>query len=198
MEGRSSKTHLIPISPTAAPPSPDKTHSPKLLEMHTSHQTPLHLAARNGHVDVIKILLQHGMDINVQTENGSALVEAAMYGKLPRARLSACIAASGPQVLTSASRNPTGKAKVVHLLLESGIDASAKNSLGQTALDILNNIPARKAQEIRDIIEGYLNSGHISSSSSGKEVCLVSSATLFRFFFQTILANTTPVLLLFP
>ncbi len=43
--------------------------------------TCLHLAARNGHNDIIKLLILYGFDINRFTPQGNALHEACCYGR---------------------------------------------------------------------------------------------------------------------
>uniref|UniRef100_A0AAZ3QQU4 Ankyrin repeat and sterile alpha motif domain-containing protein 1B n=1 Tax=Oncorhynchus tshawytscha TaxID=74940 RepID=A0AAZ3QQU4_ONCTS len=97
------------------------TAHPNLMSSHgTRRHTPLHLAARNGHHSAVHTLLEAGMDVNSQTENGSALHEAALYGKMD----------------------------VVRLLLDSGIDANITDCQGRTALEILREHPAQKSQQI--------------------------------------------------
>ncbi|XP_023933691.1 caskin-2, partial [Lingula anatina] len=49
--------------------------------------TGLHLAAKNGHGDIIRLLLQAGVDINRQTLQGTCLHEAALYGKIEVVKL---------------------------------------------------------------------------------------------------------------
>ncbi|XP_047232630.1 caskin-2-like isoform X3 [Girardinichthys multiradiatus] len=83
--------------------------------------TPLHLAARNGHKDIIKLLLKAGIDINRATKAGTALHEAALYGKT----------------------------EVVRLLLDGGINVNMRNTYNQTALDIVNQFTTSTAS--RDI-----------------------------------------------
>ncbi|XP_037113242.1 caskin-2 [Syngnathus acus] len=83
--------------------------------------TPLHLAARNGHKDVIGLLLKAGIDINATTKSGTALHEAALYGKT----------------------------EVVRLLLDAGVDVNIRNTYNQTALDIVNQFTTSHAS--RDI-----------------------------------------------
>ncbi|XP_042183607.1 caskin-2 isoform X6 [Oncorhynchus tshawytscha] len=81
--------------------------------------TPLHLAARNGHKDIIRLLLKAGIDINRTTKAGTALHEAALYGKT----------------------------EVVRQLLEAGIDVNIRNTYNQTALDIVNQFTTSHASK---------------------------------------------------
>ncbi|XP_059204717.1 caskin-2-like isoform X2 [Centropristis striata] len=83
--------------------------------------TPLHLAARNGHKDIIRLLLTAGIDINKTTKSGTALHEASLYGKT----------------------------EVVRLLLDAGVDVNIRNTYNQTALDIVNQFTTSHAS--RDI-----------------------------------------------
>ncbi|KHN71168.1 Caskin-2 [Toxocara canis] len=46
------------------------------------YASALHLAARNGHVQICSRLIQHGWQINMLTSQGSALHEAAAYGRV--------------------------------------------------------------------------------------------------------------------
>ncbi|XP_048025999.1 caskin-2 isoform X5 [Megalobrama amblycephala] len=96
-----------------------------LLEGNGRDNTPLHLAARNGHKDIIRLLLKAGIDINRTTKSGTALHEAALYGKT----------------------------EVVKLLLEAGIDVNIRNTYNQTALDIVNQFTTSHAsKEIKQLL----------------------------------------------
>ncbi|KAM9426784.1 caskin-2 [Pholidichthys leucotaenia] len=87
--------------------------------------TPLHLAARNGHKDVIKLLLKAGIDINRATKAGTSLHEAALYGKT----------------------------EVVRLLLDAGVNVNMHNTYNQTALDIVNQFTTSTAsKEIKQLL----------------------------------------------
>ncbi|KAK2821072.1 hypothetical protein Q5P01_024031 [Channa striata] len=87
--------------------------------------TPLHLAARNGHKDIIKLLLKAGIDINRTTKAGTSLHEAALYGKT----------------------------EVVRLLLDAGINVNMRNTYSQTALDIVNQFTTSTAsKEIKQLL----------------------------------------------
>uniref|UniRef100_A0A669B4K0 CASK interacting protein 2 n=1 Tax=Oreochromis niloticus TaxID=8128 RepID=A0A669B4K0_ORENI len=87
--------------------------------------TPLHLAARNGHKDIIKLLLKAGIDTNRATKAGTSLHEAALYGKTD----------------------------VVRLLLDAGINVNMRNTYNQTALDIVNQFTTSTAsREIKQLL----------------------------------------------
>uniref|UniRef100_A0A8C7GMK0 CASK interacting protein 2 n=1 Tax=Oncorhynchus kisutch TaxID=8019 RepID=A0A8C7GMK0_ONCKI len=89
--------------------------------------TPLHLAARNGHKDIIRLLLKAGIDINRATKAGTALHEAALYGKT----------------------------EVVRQLLEAGIDVNIRNTYNQTALDMVNQFTTSHAsKDIKQLLRG--------------------------------------------
>ncbi|XP_035696073.1 caskin-1-like isoform X4 [Branchiostoma floridae] len=89
--------------------------------------TPLHLAARNGHVDIMRLLIQAGIDVNRETLTGTALHEAALYGKTD----------------------------AVRLLIECGVEVSRRNSRNQTALDIVNKFTtSRGSKDIKQMLRG--------------------------------------------
>jgi ankyrin repeat protein len=72
-----------------------------------SGETPLHVASRRGHVEIVKLLLEHGADPNIRDMYGETPLHDAAYW---------------------------GHADVVKLLLEHGADLSAKNKYGETPL----------------------------------------------------------------
>ncbi|XP_068161535.1 LOW QUALITY PROTEIN: caskin-2-like [Antennarius striatus] len=96
--------------------------------------TPLHLAARNGHKDIIKLLLKAGIDINRATKAGTSLHEASLYGKT----------------------------EVVKLLIDAGINVNLRNTYNQTALDIVNQFTTSTAsREIKQLLRDASSSLHV-------------------------------------
>jgi ankyrin repeat protein len=75
--------------------------------------TPLHYAATGGHLDVIRLLVEHHAYVDASSPNGSTpLMMAAMYGTID----------------------------AVKLLLAEGADPQIKNALGLTAIDFAAKI----------------------------------------------------------
>ena len=70
--------------------------------------TPLHLAAYSGHIEIARLLLQNGAEVNVMRNN---------YGITP---------------LHWAALN--GHVDILHLLVENGVDLEAQSSCGSRAL----------------------------------------------------------------
>lgn len=88
--------------------------------------TPLHYAATNSHIDVIRLLLDNFAYIDAASPNGTTpLMMAAMYGN----------------------------SSAVKLLLEAGADPTIKNALGLTAIDFAQQV---KRAESADIIAAFV------------------------------------------
>jgi ankyrin repeat protein len=68
---------------------------------HETGETALHLAAGEGHLEIVKLLLEHGADVNAKTAYETALHLAAGEGHL----------------------------EIVKLLLEHGADVNAKTAV---------------------------------------------------------------------
>lgn len=79
--------------------------------------TPLHYAATAGHLELIRLLLEHHAYIDAESPNKTT-------------------------PLMMASRN--GNIQVVQLLIEQGADIELKNALGMTALDFAESVEQRE------------------------------------------------------
>ena len=101
-----------------------KDKSRDLIETQFS-TTSLHLAARNGHNDIIKLLIQYGFDLNRFNSQGTALHEACRYGRY----------------------------QSVKVLLECGIDINHLNFNDQSASDV--TIKQKVGNDIKRIIKEY-------------------------------------------
>lgn len=102
--------------------SPYTTSPVKRIFTHTC----LHLAARNGHVDVVQTILKAGVDPNVLTNAGTALHEAVL----------------------------AGQKSVVCSLLKAGVDPYALDGQGRNVWDIFKCYPRHVIAEIAALING--------------------------------------------
>lgn len=94
----------------------------------TVPHSPLHLASRNGHKNVVDVLLAAGVNVNLLTGSGTALHEAALCGK----------------------------DTVVRTLLDNGADLDATDNEGRTALDLLEQFPPHVTRGIVSVINSKL------------------------------------------
>lgn len=101
------------------------------------NHSPLHLASRNGHKNVVEVLLAAGINVNLLTPSGTALHEAALCGK----------------------------DIVVRTLLDYGADLDATDCDGRTALDILEEFPPHVTKGIVSVINNHRNSMLYDSES---------------------------------
>lgn len=117
-------SHLSREAVENAAPSPSSPSSPS---RHIFPHTCLHLASRNGHKNVVDVLLAAGVSVNLLTPSGTALHEAALCGK----------------------------ENVVRTLLRAGIDLSATDNEERTALDILREFPPHVTKHIIAVINNF-------------------------------------------
>lgn len=118
-----------------------RAHNELLLSLKATatpiHHTALHLASRNGHRDIVELLLAAGCNVNLLTPNGSALHEAALCGK----------------------------EKVVKTLLKEGIELDLTDRDGRTVFDLLDEFPAHVVHRIRTVINNHRQSSIYDSES---------------------------------
>jgi ankyrin repeat protein len=116
------------------------------------------------HVEVAKLLLEHGADLNAKNESGwTPLHKAAFWGRVD---IVATLLEHGadPDVQDKFGRTPLhsaaleGHVDVVRLLLEYGADPTAKNEDGDTPLDLARRRGHRKVVSLIEKfhIEGWL------------------------------------------
>jgi ankyrin repeat protein len=118
--------------------------------------TPLHYAAESGRLEAARLLLQHkaGIDAHADDWHGcTPLHRASEYGRHDVVRLllshganANALTVDGSTPLHVASRHPRfgniemreGKLAVARLLLEHGVYVGAKDSMGMTALQVVD------------------------------------------------------------
>ncbi|XP_071481313.1 uncharacterized protein, partial [Diadema antillarum] len=111
---------------------------PDLLSKVPDSRSLLHLAAKNGHHRIVKLLLEAGCDINKTTKNGTALHEAAVFGKI----------------------------EVVRVLLEhrQSIDVEIADSHSETALQKIESHSSKVSQDISKMIMAHIRGEPLPSA----------------------------------
>ena len=118
-----------------------RAHNELLLPLKATstpiNHTALHLASRNGHRDIVDMLLAAGCNVNILTPNGSALHEAALCGK----------------------------ENVVKTLLREGINLDLTDCDGRIVFHLLDEFPAHVVNRIRNVINNHRKSSIYDSES---------------------------------
>ena len=113
--------------------------------------TALMLAAKQGHNECIGLLVKHGFDVNRKLpggNGGTALHEAALYGKVDTVRyLLQASASSDPHCASVSSR--------LSVCLQCGVNVQQTNAQGLTALDVVNMYTdPRTAHIMKQVLQG--------------------------------------------
>ena len=104
---------------------------------------PLHVAAREGHLNVVKLLLQHGADVNAAAAPDlTTALHCAVENSHHAAEVARLLLDAGADVNAATMWGGTalhytsewGRLEVVQLLLDRGADVNAAPALGRTAL----------------------------------------------------------------
>nr|CCA25961.1 myosinlike protein putative [Albugo laibachii Nc14] len=124
---------VVNVSETSTLENIDKT----LLQQYGYRQTPLHVACRHGHVNVISFLLDHHAELNYTDMEGNTALHLCRDGESAKALIDTAVSLSvdstnvrGQTPLHIAATN--GLVDVVHILLHRGAEHPLKDDQGQT------------------------------------------------------------------
>jgi hypothetical protein len=137
-------------------------------------KTPLCLAVEHGHSEIVKLLIEHGADVNASCYIDSfetPLHRAVVDDNIEIAKLliqngadvNARRSFDGLTPLHLAALN--GYSKMVRLLLENGADPSIRDNFGNTASELARE---EDHEEVANIIEGFMSKSKGKSSSKIK------------------------------
>ena len=135
---------------------------PEFINQLTPFGTWLHVAASQGKIEIVELLLNLGMDINTRAGvyNGGAINEAATEGNFNVVKY---LLSRGAKLdVSEPTRNPlfgailSGDKDIVKLLLDSGIDASVRYT-GEYMknMDAYDFAIERGQKEIAKMLEPY-------------------------------------------
>ena len=103
--------------------------------------TPLHLASREGHLDIARFLIEHGANVTAHQRELTPLHHASQRGHLDLARLLVehGAYATAPDLLGLTPLHHAsqwGHLDLVHFLVEHGANAATPDLLGSTPIDL--------------------------------------------------------------
>ncbi len=145
--------------------TPAAAASPNPFRPVAGSQTPLMLAARAGHTDVLKALLEGGADPKLKASDGSTFLFAAVgsgnvdvvkfaYEYDPDVKV---VTTSGSTLMhasvtgTAGNAGPEGQERVcqvIRFLAEKGAPLDELNKQGRTPMDIADILPIDKAVDL--------------------------------------------------
>jgi ankyrin repeat protein len=114
--------------------------------------TPLIIASREGHTDIVKVLLDKGADIDVVDKSSIGTTALIIALKGSHTDIAELLVEKGADVKIKDRHGFTalmcasyfGYTKMVKLLIEKGADINAKEVGGKTAFDLAKNEEIRK------------------------------------------------------
>ena len=106
------------------------------------NQTPLMVAAENGHVSVATFLIEHGADVDLQDNDGKTALHHALHGSDVSCEILRCLIGIGADVNARTNNTGTplmiaaekGHINAVTSLVECGANVHLQDKDGQTAL----------------------------------------------------------------
>ncbi|KAH9069622.1 ankyrin repeat-containing domain protein [Lactarius deliciosus] len=113
------------------------------------HTTPLHLAAGNGHLGVVRTLLAHNADVNVAKsgDNHTPLHDASKFGHFDSVQL---LMQHGADARTDLQRllflaSSSGNVQIVELFIQLRGDVGARDGKHKTPLHLASSSPSRRS-----------------------------------------------------
>jgi len=103
--------------------------------------SPLHLAARYGHLEIVKILLQAGAKLDILDKFGWSPLHKAAYREHLEIVKILLQAGADPDIQNNHGWSTLyraayhGQLEIVKILIEAGVDINLKNEDGETAWD---------------------------------------------------------------
>ncbi len=144
------------------------------------HRTPLHLAAANGHLELVRTLLGHSGDVNAAAteDNSTPLHEASKGGHVDIVRLliqdGADASADLQRLLLLASSS--GSAKTVQHFIELGADVHACDQSHSTPLHLASSLSSWRSVEAVELLVEHGADVHVRDGNHSTPLHLASSS----------------------
>ena len=119
--------------------------------------SPLHGAAYNANLEMVQVLLDCGVDANVQSNSGSTPLAVTTYGNFKDPRVVRLLLDHGadPNVPREGGTTPlhhaseSGRVEIARLLLEHDASVEVKDGMGRTPLDVASG---ERREEIMELL----------------------------------------------
>ena len=147
---------------------------PNSADESSGGMTPLHIAARNNHGDIIRLLLAHGADHHKANNEGETPLDIARQFHQQAAEAELTRVDQGRSLLEAVEQ---GNIEQANTLLESGADPDYQNSQGKTALHFA--VSAGQIDLVRlllqytnrpDLSDGHYTALHLAAISGFTEI----------------------------
>lgn len=143
----------------------------KVKPYEREHNTPLHLAALNGYIEIVKYLIKHGVNIDPRNRKIQTPLHLAVHNA--HKHIIEYLIKNGADINATEDEGDTplawaaykGQTEVVSLLIELGADINIKNKTGNTPLhwasekgylDIIELLISKCANFYTENIEGQI------------------------------------------
>ncbi|XP_029625051.1 ankyrin repeat and SOCS box protein 16 [Salmo trutta] len=155
--------------------------------------TPLHVVARRGLEEHVKLFLSHGADVSARNREGETPLNAACGGAERPAeagrylRVVQMLLGAGADPCTAGRKHHTPlhnacsncSPRIVEILLQHGAKADVQNCAGYTPMDcLLQVVEDYPDQHPEAVARSLLNHGAKAGKSLMLKLCLLSPATL--------------------
>jgi ankyrin repeat protein len=123
-------------------------------------QTPLHAAAHNGDLEMVRVLLEYEVDVDARSENGMTPLNTAPRGNHDDPRVVRLLIERGADPNSRSSKGFTplhfasknGRVEIARVLIEHGANVEAKDGEGRTPLDIASE---QKREEVINLLSEH-------------------------------------------
>ncbi len=168
------------------------------INLDINDSVPLNIAVINNFIDIAKILIDNGVDVNKQNDEGNTSLMLASYQH--NLEIFNHILTKNPNILAKNKRNWTAlmwacdnsspdesaNNEIISLLIQKGSELNEKNILGETALNLIaNNINEYSSLHMLLLLDAGADP-NIPDNKGNTPLLNLANDTYTQFTYQTI------------